>query len=41
MPKKLPIVRLKKEARAFAAIESTYSEPKIYGVTDGNALISL
>jgi len=40
MPKKLSIVGLKKEARSFAAMESIYSEPKIYGVTDENALIT-
>jgi len=26
------------EAKAFAKIESTYSEPKLYGVTDGKAV---
>jgi hypothetical protein len=46
MPNKRPLrrkprlttTRLCQEASAFAAIESTYPEPTLYGVTDGKAI---
>ena len=38
MLKKLTILRLKTEATAFAARESTHAEPSLFGVTDGKAV---
>ena len=38
MLKKLTIPRLKIEATAFAAQESTHAEPSLFGVTDGKAV---
>ena len=38
MPKTLTINDLKKEAHSFAIRESFYSEPSLYGVTDGKAV---
>ena len=38
MLKKLTIPRLKVEATAFAAQESTHAEPSLFGVTDGKAV---
>jgi len=38
MPSALSISKLKKGAREFALIESTYPEPSLYGVTDGKAV---
>jgi hypothetical protein len=35
---KLTIARLRKEARVFAEVESTFPEPTLYGVTDGKAV---
>jgi hypothetical protein len=35
---KLTVQKLCKEAADFAAIESTYPEPSLYGVTDGKAV---
>jgi hypothetical protein len=34
----LTIEDLLKEANAFAVLESSYSEPKLYGITDGKAV---
>ena len=34
----LTIPLLCQEATAFAAVESTYPEPTLYGVTDGKAI---
>lgn len=38
MPNQLTIQTLKTEARRFAAVESAYPEPSLYGVTDGKAV---
>lgn len=38
MLKKLTVPRLKTEATAFAAQESTHAEPSLFGVTDGKAV---
>ena len=38
VPPVLTIDTLKKEAMAFAQIESSHSEPSLYGVTDGKAV---
>lgn len=38
MPVTLTIPILKAEARNFAAQESAYPEPSIYGITDGKAV---
>lgn len=38
MPKPLTVSILKKEAAAFAKIESNHAEPALYGVTDGKAV---
>ena len=35
---KLTIAGLRKEAAAFAAVESKCPEPSLYGVTDGKAV---
>jgi hypothetical protein len=38
MKQALTLDRLKKEARAFAELESRHKEPSLYGVTDGKAV---
>ncbi len=38
MKPKLTIARLKKSAKEFCEIESTYRNKDLYGVTDGKAI---
>ena len=38
MPGRLTIRSLLKEAKLFAAVESKFPEPALYGVTDGKAV---
>jgi len=38
MKPKLTLEKLRDEAASFAELESSYSEPSLYGVTDGRTI---